>query len=400
MFEDKSYKAHKDHKKLYDALKKSLERHYSDQLLSDLEEARQKKRKRRDIPKTPSGSPLPQTPPPPPPTGVSGALGTSKASRSSQFPLPPPPSTGTSKSAQQQGNKALSSSKSAALAPQSMAWTTSDIRFKSAGLSGTQELSPTNSNDDSIHNEQVHLSNDEDSKNDHLPTANSRKGWWKPLHAEERPSTPEPTWTILSSTVSDVENKWSTTLVSAYETPVENSLLAKTGDMTNFLNCSRWRSVTRCSQTKLTGRIQIEIKPESIKGSSPAPLISKMKAASYPDFGLELLVPEQMWIDDVCTYDISAKYGISHWWFNRQKFYIDRHASSLRRNKVRSTMQILSVVRIKAYSRYGANSSAGATQQLSIRNASSLAMAKYYSSGIFITGSGNDLSILFPTILL
>ncbi|GJR27764.1 hypothetical protein Tco_1103996 [Tanacetum coccineum] len=88
-------------------------------------------------------------------------------------------------------------------------------------------------------------------------------------------------------------------------------------------------------------------------GSNPALSISKMKAASYPDFGLELLVPEQMWIDDVCTYDISAKYGISHWWFNRQKFYIDRHDSPSRRKDVRTHMRILSVVRIKAYSRYG-----------------------------------------------
>nr|GFB49935.1 hypothetical protein [Tanacetum cinerariifolium] len=43
-------------------------------------------------------------------------------------------------------------------------------------------------------------------------------------------------------------------------------------------------------------------------------------------------------------------------------------------------------------------SSAGATQQLSSGNTSSLAVAKYSSSGIFITGGGNDLSILFPTI--
>nr|GFC25565.1 hypothetical protein [Tanacetum cinerariifolium] len=78
-----------------------------------------------------------------------------------------------------------------------------------------------------------------------------------------------------------------------------------------------------------------------------------MKAASYPDFGLELLVPEKMWIDDVCTYDISAKYSISHWWFNRKKFYIDRHDSPSCRKEVRSHMRILSVVRIKAYSRYG-----------------------------------------------
>ncbi|GJR55281.1 hypothetical protein Tco_1405802 [Tanacetum coccineum] len=88
------------------------------------------------------------------------------------------------------------------------------------------------------------------------------------------------------------------------------------------------------------------------KGSHLALSISKMKAASYPDFGLELLVPEEMWIDDVCTYDISAKYGISHWWFNRQKFYIDRHDSPSRRKDVRTHMRILSIVRIKAYSRY------------------------------------------------
>ncbi|GJX51783.1 hypothetical protein Tco_0278628 [Tanacetum coccineum] len=88
------------------------------------------------------------------------------------------------------------------------------------------------------------------------------------------------------------------------------------------------------------------------KGSSPALSISKMKAARYPDFGLKLLVLEQMWIDDVCTYDISAKYGISYWWFSRQKFYIDRHDSSSPRKEVRTHMRILSVIRIKSYSRY------------------------------------------------
>nr|GFB36906.1 hypothetical protein [Tanacetum cinerariifolium] len=69
--------------KLYDALEKSLECDYSDQLLSDLDEARQKKRTRRYLPRTPYGSPPPQPPPLPPPAGTSGALGTSGASRSS-----------------------------------------------------------------------------------------------------------------------------------------------------------------------------------------------------------------------------------------------------------------------------------------------------------------------------
>nr|GEZ19746.1 hypothetical protein [Tanacetum cinerariifolium] len=122
-----------------------------------------------------------------------------------------------------------------------------------------------------------------------------------------------------------------------------------------------WRNVTSCSQIMLTGRIQKEIKLESIfeylrhgsKGSSPALLISKMKVASYPNFCLELLVPKKIWIEDVCTYDISAKYDISHWWFNGQKFYIDRHESPWHRKEVRSNMRILSVIIIKAYSRYG-----------------------------------------------
>ncbi|GJY22322.1 hypothetical protein Tco_0394888 [Tanacetum coccineum] len=75
------------------------------------------------------------------------------------------------------------------------------------------------------------------------------------------------------------------------------------------------------------------------KGRRPALSISKMKAARYHDFGLELLVPEHMWISNVCTYDISASYGISHSWFNHQKFYIDRHTANSSRNVVRTHMQ-------------------------------------------------------------
>ncbi|GJX51784.1 hypothetical protein Tco_0278629 [Tanacetum coccineum] len=89
-----------------------------------------------------------------------------------------------------------------------MAWTTSDTRYESADIFRAQELSPIDSlmHDDSIPDEQVHLSDDEDSKNDHLPKADLRKDWWKPLPAEERSTTPEPDWTIPSSNISVVEN--------------------------------------------------------------------------------------------------------------------------------------------------------------------------------------------------
>ncbi|GJU33777.1 hypothetical protein Tco_1182131 [Tanacetum coccineum] len=386
---------HEAHNDLYEALQKSVELDYSNQRLADQEEARKKKRKRRESPRTPPGSPPTQPPPPPPPAGASGAPGTSGASGSSQLPPPPPPpSTGTSGSAQQQGSQAPSSSKTAASASQSMAWTTSDTQYESADIPRAQELSPTDylMQDDSIPEEHVLLSDDEDSENDHQPKADLRKDWWKPLPEEERPATPEPAWTIPSSNKSDVANNWASALATTYEPPAENSLLAKIGDMTTFLKWyCRQVNKTMLTQADFEGQAYEVVKafyPDVIhlqfqmeechkmltaqvdwtnpegdhdleylrydsKGSNHALSISKMKATSYLDFRLELLVPEQMWIDDVCTYDISAKYGISHWWFNRQKFYIDRHDSPSRRKDVRTHMRILSVVRIKAYSRYG-----------------------------------------------
>ncbi|GKF23623.1 hypothetical protein Tco_0075945, partial [Tanacetum coccineum] len=237
MFEDNSYMAHEAHNDLYEALQKSLELDYSNQRLADQEEGK-KKKKKRAAPRTPSGSPPSPPPPPPPPAGASSAPGISGASRSSQLPPPPPSlSTGTSGSAQQQGSKAPSSSKPAVSTHQSMAWTTSDTRFESTCFTASQELPPTDSlmQDDSIPDKQVHFFVDEDSGNGHLPKDVSREDWWKPLPEEERAATPEPAWTIPYFNVSDIENNWASTLVSTYKTPVENSLHAKTGDMTTFL---------------------------------------------------------------------------------------------------------------------------------------------------------------------
>ncbi|GJY51447.1 hypothetical protein Tco_0442294 [Tanacetum coccineum] len=162
---------------------------------------------------------------------------------------------------------------------------------------------------------------------------------------------------------------------------MENSLLEKTGDMRTFMNwyCQKMGK-TELTQADLEGQAYEVVKPfypnvvylqfqmeechkmltdqidwadpEGDQVSGQALSISKMKAARYHDFGLELLVPDHMLIDDVCTYDISASYGISHWWFNRQKFYIDRHTAESSRKVVKTHMRILSVVRIKAYSRY------------------------------------------------
>ncbi|GKB30590.1 hypothetical protein Tco_0869991 [Tanacetum coccineum] len=107
-----------------------------------------------------------------------------------------------------------------------------------ADIPEAQELSPTDylMQDDSIPEEQVYLSDDEDSENDHQPKADSRKDWWKPLPEEERTATPEPAWSIPSSNKSDVVNNWASMLATTYEPPAENSLLAKIRDMTTFMN--------------------------------------------------------------------------------------------------------------------------------------------------------------------
>ncbi|GJS36583.1 hypothetical protein Tco_0534965 [Tanacetum coccineum] len=77
-------------------------------------------------------------------------------------------------------------------------------------------------------------------------------------------------------------------------------------------------------------------------------------AALYQDFGLEELVPS-LWIKSEQEYDISAAYGITHWWFNRKQFYINKHSEPSDRDAVRSHMRILSVISIKTYERYGYN---------------------------------------------
>ncbi|GJY07315.1 hypothetical protein Tco_0374369 [Tanacetum coccineum] len=241
--------------------------------------------------------------------------------------------------------------------------TTSDTRYESTGVSTDQDSSPIESlmHDDSTPDEQVQSSNDEDTGNDQIPEADTRKDWWKPVPEVERLATPEPAWTILPSNVSDVENNWTSALASSYEPPAENSLLAKTDDMTTFLNWyCRQINKSKLTQADLEGQAYEAVNVFLSRYHSPSisdGVVSQDahrsdKGCSLFDFGLELLVPEHMWIEDVYTYDISAKYGIAHWWFNRQKFYIDRHDSPSRRKEVRTHMRILSVARIKAYSRY------------------------------------------------
>nr|GEZ74297.1 hypothetical protein [Tanacetum cinerariifolium] len=56
----------------------------------------------------------------------------------------------------------------------------------------------------------------------------------------------------------------------------------------------------------LMKHIDLEYLRYGSKGSRPALSISKMKAAYYLDVGLEQMVPDQMWIEEECKYDIAV----------------------------------------------------------------------------------------------
>nr|GEW24170.1 hypothetical protein [Tanacetum cinerariifolium] len=80
--------------------------------------------------------------------------------------------------------------------------------------------------------------------------------------------------------------------------------------------------------------------------------ISKLKTTYYLDFRLEEFV-SSLWTKSKSDYGISSAYGISHWLFKHNEFYITRHSAPSDRNAVRSHMRILSIVSLMTFSRYG-----------------------------------------------
>ncbi|GJU44092.1 hypothetical protein Tco_1201358 [Tanacetum coccineum] len=344
MLEENYDKGHAEHRVAYEALQGSIHRDECEDFDDDKAQEETKKKGKQDSPKPPPGSPPLPPPPPPPPSGASGASGTTGASDSAQAPPPPPPSSSTHQGDQSTGTAAPSSSKTAASAEYS-AWTTTDTRIKPS----TTLISDDLYMDDETTADEQAVSSDDEVGRDHIPTVNLRQSWWKPL-TEDRPATPEPAWTIPSSDLSMPTNNWASALKSTHAPPQENSLLAQTGDMATFMD---WYCKQR-GISELTPK-DLEYLRYGRKVGRPALSISKMKAAYYPDVGLEQLVPDQFWIAEECKYNIGAMYGISHWWFQRQRFYIDRFSSEGDRRAVRTHMRILSVIRIEVFSMYGYN---------------------------------------------
>nr|GEW77750.1 E-beta-farnesene synthase [Tanacetum cinerariifolium] len=254
-----------------------------------------RKKKSRESPKTPPGSPSHQIPPPPLLVGPSGASGAPRPSKSAQMLPPPPPPSSINQESLSKGSVAPSPSKIAASAEYQASMMT-DIRLRPS-----ISLSPTDLeiDEDMAPDEQVQSSDDEDIGSAHIPMVNLRQGWWKPFE-EERPTTSKPVWSIHSSDVLVLTNNWASALASNYLPPPEDSLLAQTADIATFIDwfCKR-RGIT-------------ELKPQDLEGPTyeiVKVFHSDMKAAYYPDAGLEQMVPDQFWIEEECKYDIAVMYG-------------------------------------------------------------------------------------------
>nr|GEU78090.1 integrase, catalytic region, zinc finger, CCHC-type, peptidase aspartic, catalytic [Tanacetum cinerariifolium] len=155
---------------------------------------------------------------------------------------------------------------------------------------------------------------------------------------EDRPPTPEHAWSIPSSDLPVPKNNWASALASTYSPSPEDSLLAQTGDMAMFID---WHNVSKplplggppsqvTIQSDFFFNKYLEYLRYSSKGSRPALSILKIKAAYYPDVGLEQMVPGHMWIEEEC-----------------------KHTSKGDRRAVRTHMRILSVVKIEVFSMYG-----------------------------------------------
>ncbi|GJQ94282.1 hypothetical protein Tco_0005421 [Tanacetum coccineum] len=343
MLEENYDKGHVDHRVAYEALRDSIRQDESEGFDVDKAQEETKKKGKQDSPKPPPGSPPSPPPPPPPPSGASGASGTTGASASAQAPPPPPPPSSTHQEDQSTGTAAPSSSKTAASAAYS-AWTTTDTQIKP---SITQIPDDLYMDEGTTADEQA-LSSDDEVGRDHIPTVNLRQSWWKPL-TEDRPSTPEPAWTIPSFDLSMPTNNWASALKSTYEPPQDNSLLAQTGDMATFMDwfCKQ-RGISELTPKDLEGpafeiikvfhpdvihlQFQMEECHKLLTDQVDDAIIRPAchledEGACYPDVGLENWLLDQFWIEEKQVFDIAVCMGISLGGFNDNDSTFDQLSS-------------------------------------------------------------------------
>ncbi|GKE85437.1 hypothetical protein Tco_1559179, partial [Tanacetum coccineum] len=312
MLEENYDKGHEDHRMAYEALQTSILHDESEQFDADKSEERKKMKSKQDSPKTPPGSP----PPPPHPLPPDSA----------QDPLPPPPSLTPNPDDQSLGSATLGSSKRAATTAYT-AWTTTTSRFEPSASSIPEYVFLHEESDFATLDM---VSDDEDIGSRHILRVDLKQDWFKPLSEDERPATPEPAWSIPSSSLSVPTHKLASVIASSYQGITELTsehlegptyevvkafhpdvihlqyqmeechklLTNQVDDRLIKYNVSRPLQLGGppghvTIQTKFFFNKDLDYLRFGSKGDRIALSITKMKAAYYPDVGLEQMVPDQ-----------------------------------------------------------------------------------------------------------
>ncbi|GKC58645.1 hypothetical protein Tco_1086243 [Tanacetum coccineum] len=180
----------------------------------------------------------------------------------------------------------------------------------------------------------ANISDLEDIDSAHLPKTKQRPEWFKPITDDDRTATLEPAWVIPPSHILDAENNWAKALASTYQAPTENSLLEKTGDMRTFMHwyCQKMGK-TELTQADLEGQAYEFVKP------------------FYPD-----VVQLQFQMEE-CHKMLTDQIDWENPEGNQVRIDISKPMplSGPPTHVVRTHMRILSVVSIKAFSRYKYN---------------------------------------------
>nr|GEU89185.1 reverse transcriptase domain-containing protein [Tanacetum cinerariifolium] len=177
----------------------------------------------------------------------------------------------------------------------------------------------------------VSISDSEDISVSPLLKIKTIHDWLKPVPEKDRPKTPEPDWTVPLNDLPKHENNWVNAFAASYKDPEKTSYFRKLviwahssngitdrreechirlTDQIDLVNPEGYQVAPDVSKPLPLGAPpgQVTIQPQLFfnkdleylmpgsKEINSALSISKLKAANYPDFGLEELVPS-LWIE-------------------------------------------------------------------------------------------------------
>ncbi|GJT26416.1 hypothetical protein Tco_0906691 [Tanacetum coccineum] len=167
------------------------------------------------------------------------------------------------------------------------------------------------------------------------------------------------------------KNNWANTYATTYQVPEENKLQRKTYDIGSFIKwfCRRTGKKKLC-KADLEGPAFNLVKAfhknnvflQYQMDECHKLLTNKVDLSNPEGYQIMRNIIEPLplggppgQVKSECDYDISAVYGITHWWFRRKEFYINKHSEPSDRKAVRSQMRILNMISVKVLEKYGYN---------------------------------------------